>query len=98
MGRKKIIAPSFQQFWDAYALQRDRYKAEPVWDRMTAKDKVAAIAGIAAYKERCRRQGVAVAYGCTYLSHRRWKDKDDAVQAGAKPSAKTDKPKKMLTW
>ena len=63
-----------QQFWNAYGLKRDRYAAERVWKRMSDKTRRAAFAGIAAYREACERQGIAMMYGQGYLSHRRWED------------------------
>ena len=67
-------APDFKAFWDAYALKRDRMAAERVWDRLSARDRRAAVAGIPAYRESCLRQGIAMMYGQGYLSHRRWED------------------------
>ena len=72
MGRNK--APEFREFWDAYGLKRDRLAAERAWNRLSARDKAAALAGIPAYREDCRRQGIAMMYGQGYLNHRRWED------------------------
>lgn len=72
MARGK--APDFGAFWDAYALKRDRLAAERVWQRLSARDRRAAVDGIPAYRESCRRQGIAMMYGQGYLSHRRWED------------------------
>ena len=76
-------AVSFQEFWDAYALKRDRLAAERAWKKLTATDQRAAIAGIAAYREDCQRRGIAMMYAQGYLSHRRWEDEvatDDASE------------------
>lgn len=71
-------APDFKAFWDAYGKKRDRGAAEKVWKRLSARDRRAAVEGIAAYREACRRDGVAMMYGQGYLSHRRWEDEEDA--------------------
>jgi hypothetical protein len=68
---------SFKAFWDAYGLKKDREGAKNVWSRMSERDRRAALAGIAAYREECRRTGIAMMYGCRYLRHRRWEDEID---------------------
>lgn len=65
---------TFQQFWDAYGLKRDRLAAERAWKRLGVKDKTAAIKGIVAYCEDCEKRGIAMMYGEGYLNHRRWED------------------------
>ena len=71
----------FKAFWDAYGKKRDRQAAERVWQRLSARDRRAAVAGIPAYREACLRDGVAMMYGQGYLSHRRWEDEiDDPAQ------------------
>ena len=64
----------FKTFWDAYALKRNHIKAERAWERLSDKDRRAALAGIAAYQQECRRTGVAVMYAQNYLACRRWED------------------------
>lgn len=66
--------PTFQDFWDAYGYRRDRLRAERAWNRLSAADKKAAVAGIAAYKEDCERRGISLMYGQGYLNCRRWED------------------------
>lgn len=76
--------PDFQVFWDAYAMKRDRMAAEKTWNNLSAADRRAALAGINAYREDCRRRGIAMMQGQGYLSHRRWEDgspQDDAAGA-----------------
>jgi hypothetical protein len=91
MPRKKSDPLDFQVFWDAYGLHRDRYAAKSVWDRMPEKDRRAALAGIEAYREDCRRRGVAMAYGVRYLKHRRWEDEyDDVPVQSAQPVQQAD--------
>ena len=65
---------TFQQFWDAYGMKRDRYAAERVWKRLKASDQRDAYNGITRYREDCERRGVSIMYGQGYLSHRRWED------------------------
>lgn len=67
-------APDFQQFWNAYALKRDRIAAERAWNKLPAKDKRKAIDAIPAYNADCARQGISRMYAQGYLSHRRFED------------------------
>lgn len=83
-------APDFKAFWDAYGLKRDRMTAERVWQRLTAKERRAAVAGIPAYRESCRLQGIAMMYGQGYLSHRRWEDDAAELDVVARRSERTD--------
>ena len=75
MGRSK--APDFEAFWRAYPVHKARRDAETAWKCLTASDRTAAVAGIAAYAEACREQGVALKYGQGYLNGRRWEDEPD---------------------
>lgn len=70
----------FDTFWDAYGLKRDRFAAEPVWKRLSYKDKRAALAGIEPYRSECQRTGVAMMYAVRYLKHRRWEDEIDTCK------------------
>ena len=65
---------SFDSFWDAYGLKRDRIAAERAWKRLSAKDRKAAFDGVARYREDCRQRGISMMYAQGYLSHRRWED------------------------
>lgn len=76
-------APTFEEFWNAYGLKRDRIAAERAWNKLNAKDKRAAIAGIAAYKQDCEQRGISRMYGQGYLNHRRWEDDFCAPEATA---------------
>ena len=99
MGRRKT--PEFKEFWDAYGLKRDRIAAERAWNRLSAKDRTAAVGGIAAYREDCLRRGIAMMYGQGYLSHRRWEDEPDTTGTphdGLPPSCPTDPLDGMETW
>ena len=67
-------APTFQQFWNAYGMKRDRIAAERAWNRLTAKDKRMAIRAIDDYNADCARRGISRMYAQGYLSHRRFED------------------------
>ena len=64
----------FNTFWDAYGLKRDRLAALRAWNRLSMKDRRAAIRGIAAYRADCQKRGISMMYGQGYLNHRRWED------------------------
>ncbi|MFW5563458.1 MAG: hypothetical protein ACOCNX_01025 [Prevotella sp.] len=72
-GKENNI-PSFQQFWNAYALKRDRIAAERAWNKLRTSDRLKAYEGIAAYKRDCERRGISRMYAQGYLNHRRWED------------------------
>lgn len=73
----KIEAPTFNEFWDTYGLKRNKLKAEPAWNRLTAQEKRAAIAGIPAYRAACQRQGIAMMYPQNYIRDHRWEDETE---------------------
>ena len=89
-------APTFQQFWDAYGLKRDRIAAERAWSRLTAKDKRMAIRAIDDYAADCARRGISRMYAQGYLSHRRFEDDftapDKEAQAIAAPINSAPRP------
>lgn len=74
-------APTFQQFWNAYALKRDRIAAERAWNKLSAADKRKAIAAIPDYKADCQQRGVNRMYAQGYLNHRRWEDEFSAEES-----------------
>lgn len=84
-------APTFQQFWNAYALKRDRIAAERAWNKLPAKDKRKAIEAIPAYNADCARQGISRMYAQGYLSHRRFEDdfseSTESAPAPARPAS-----------
>lgn len=75
---------TFQEFWDAYGLKRDRVAAERSWRWLSAKDQHAAFRGIADYRADCEHRGISMMYAQGYLNHRRWEDEIVPVQQ-AKP-------------
>lgn len=92
MPRRKTDI-SFQAFWDAYALKRDRIAAERAWARLSDKDRRAALAGINPYREQCHRTGIAMMYAQGYLNHHRWND----TTVREKP-LHPENPKDMEIW
>ena len=98
MERKKNSTPDFGTFWEAYGEaygeKLDRLRAERAWNRLPARDRRAAYAGIATYRERCLRSGISMMYAQGYLNNRRWED-------GAAPTpapAREEKEAEMLEW
>ena len=79
-------APTFEEFWNAYGLKRDRIAAERAWNKLNTKDKRAAIMGIAAYTNDCEQRGISRMYGQGYLNHRRWEDDFRIPEATASPT------------
>ena len=65
---------SFNDFWNAYALKRDRIRAERAWNRLSSSDKKAAFEGIVRYRSECRHSGVSMMYAQGYITNRRWED------------------------
>ena len=82
MAKKNDI--TFDDFWTAYALKRDRVRAERAWNRLPAKDRRAAYAGIDAYREQCQQSGIHMMYAQGYLNNRRWEDEPLTQVSGSK--------------
>lgn len=90
---KKGKAPTFPEFWDAYALKRDRMAAEKAYSRLSAKDRIAAFNGIATYRSDCQQRGIRMMYAQGYINHRRWEDEAPPVsQQVAIPSQPSSSP------
>ena len=86
-------APDFQQFWNAYALKRDRIAAERAWNKLPAKDKRKAIEAIPAYNADCARQGISRMYAQGYLSHRRFEDDfSESTESAPAPAPAPSRP------
>lgn len=81
-----MAAIAFEEFWKAYPLRKDRAAAGRAWSRMSAKDRRAAMGGIASYAGECLATGVAMAYPANYLRDRRWED-EPAPDTTAQPAA-----------
>ena len=66
---------SFEAFYNAYGNKVQKIRTEKLWNKLSKKDKMAAIAGIRSYNNWLRRQnGIAKAQPDTYLRNRRWED------------------------
>lgn len=89
---KKGATPTFPEFWNAYGLKRDRMAAEKAFLRLSAKDRIAAFNGIAAYREDCQRRGISMMYAQGYLNHRRWEDETSPVESVSVPQQPSPTP------
>ena len=52
---------SFERFWNAYAIKHNRKRAEPLYEKLSEANKLAAIITIKAYQDACaaKRRGIA---------------------------------------
>ena len=86
MGRNPIVksgtAISFAEFWNAYGLKRDKIAAERAWNRLSEKDKRAALDGIKTYRDDCATHNRMMMYAQGYINHRRW---EDEIEADSRP-------------
>jgi hypothetical protein len=76
--------------------------AERAWNKLSAKDRRAAMSGIASYRADCLQRGVAMMYAQGYLNHRRWED-DLSGQSSVPPAMETPQSSPTLhpemdTW
>lgn len=90
-----VIAPTFQDFWDAYAYKKGRKKAEEKWNKLKPKEKVACMRAVPAYVENTMIPG-SVSDGfrkqyrmhpLTYLNGARWEDEIYPVQSNEQQRA-----------
>lgn len=90
-----VIAPTFQDFWDAYAYKKGRKKAEEKWNKLKPKEKVACMRAVPAYVENTMIPG-SVSDGSrkqyrmhplTYLRGARWEDEIYPVQSNEQQRA-----------
>lgn len=99
---KKGGTPTFPEFWNAYGLKRDRMAAEKAFLRLSAKDRLAAFNGIAAYRADCQQRGIRMMYAQGYINHRRWEDEappgSPYVATPSQPSPTPGEPPKMEIW
>ncbi len=98
MARKENIP--FSVFWEHYALKRNRKTAERAWAKLSVKDQWAAFSAVTAYREDCRRRGIAMCYAQGYLNDRRWEDElDTAVSTGmTTKEERPEEPAQMELW
>ena len=91
-------------FWPAYPVHRDRQRAERAWNRLSAKDRQAAYAGIAPYREACQQSGISMMYAQGYLNNRRWEDEAEpqtapkALTSHSQPDTKPAGEQEMLLF
>ncbi len=64
---------SFDAFFDAYKHKLDRKRAEDVWNKLSERDKAAAINYIAIYEKERVSTGAAKLYPKTYLKDKVWR-------------------------
>ena len=95
MKRQKDKTIPFKDFWEAYALKRDRKRAENAWARLSANDRQAAYDGISEYRRQCRNSGVSMMYAQGYLNNRRWEDEPSTQD---QPVPVVEKEPEMATW
>ena len=76
----------FKRFWNLYGLKRDKIGAERAWKRLGKKDRMAAMDGIAAYREDCAKRRCDMMYPQGYLTHRRWEDEFSEPENSPTPS------------
>lgn len=84
-----VIAPTFQDFWDAYAYKKGRKKAEEKWNKLKLSEKVACMKAVPAYVENTMIPGSASTgtkkqfrmHPLTYLNGARWEDEIYPVQS-----------------
>jgi hypothetical protein len=73
MPRKKTDL-SFEEFWKLYPLHKAKGSAERAWNRISDKNKRAALAAIPRYREYCEQHGIAFKYPQGWLNDQRWTD------------------------
>lgn len=96
-----VIAPTFQDFWDAYAYKKGRKKAEEKWNRLKPLEKVVCMRAVPAYVANTVIPG-SVSDGSrkqyrmhplTYLNGARWEDEIYPVQSNEQQRANNLKAK-----
>ena len=68
------MAVTFEQFWNLYGYKLNRKKTEQKWNRLTAKERRAAVDGIQRLKDYYAEKGYALPHPLTYLNGERWND------------------------
>lgn len=71
----KTPDPDFEAFWEAYGKKRGRRDVEAYWARLPARDKAAALSGVAAYVT-ANPEPVYRKDPIRYLRHRCWEDEN----------------------
>ena len=84
-----IVAPTFQDFWDAYAYKKGRKKAEEKWNRMKPHEQILCMQAVPAYVANTVIPGSLSdgskkqyrMHPLTYLNGARWEDEIYPVQS-----------------
>lgn len=79
---ESVIAPTFKDFWDAYAYKKGRKKAKEKWNKLKLQEKVACLQAVPAYVANTvipgsKSDGTIKQYRMhplTYLNGARWED------------------------
>lgn len=100
---KSSSTPTFDEFWTAYPVHKDRKRAEQAWQRLTAGDRRAALAALPGYIADCQQNGIKYKYAQGWLNGRRWEDEPSpaaAVPVAAVPVASStgESHSGMETW
>lgn len=66
--------PSFEEFWEAYGLKKDKKKAELRWNKLNPDSKVRSVQYIEKYNNDLVRNGFAKKMAKTYLNDECWND------------------------
>jgi hypothetical protein len=69
----KLLAITFDDFWEKFDYKFDRKRAEDKWKKLPPEQKQNAFDYIEKYKNELRRSGVAQMYAKTYLQNQVWK-------------------------
>lgn len=85
--------PTFEEFWKQYPVHKNKMRAKAAWERLSARDKRSALAGLPAYVEACRHTGVSFKYAQGWLNDRRWEDElNETSPATVTPPVETAAP------
>lgn len=69
------VEVTFSQFWEQYAHKINKYRCEPLWNKLSKADKVLAFIGIKKYKKYLRDTGFrAIADPEKYLRNKYWEN------------------------
>ena len=71
--KKKNAAPTFDEFWELYDKKVDRRKAQPLWEKLSRRDREAIIAYIPQYIE-AQPDKQFRKHPTTFLRNRSWED------------------------
>lgn len=68
------IWPTYDDFWTKYPLKKDKKRARPSWDRLTQKEKEAAVNYLDDYITECEHNGTPFRMPSTYLNNETWEN------------------------